>query len=375
MARSRDNPSHGRYSSFKVEEAVITDVNRNTWTVTADTKHSGKTVPDIQIGVPYHHYEAGEGFHHLPEVGAICYLAWPSDNTPPFILCYIGAAASQTSTDGEPARSTPDGSGSPTDVSFRSKRPNLNPGDIAITTRDENFLYLRRGGIVQIGATPIAQRIYIPILNYIKDFCENYEMQAFGGDVAWTVGRQEDDPAGNAPATYTFHLNEFAQDEKATVRIRHLPLTGPGGGDKSAWEINVAPQNIDRDTGEVTDAVYTFIVTTTGDQTEMVGASRSVTVKGDDTLDVQGDLSVTVSGDTSMSSNGKTEIIASGDAVLGGAQVKIGGRGAASPGVLGDQLLAWFGSAQWTVAGTVATVSPGSIAALQQILSRKVTLE
>jgi hypothetical protein len=200
--RTRDAPSHGRYSHFRLEEAVVTDVDRKTYTITVDTKHSSKTVTDIQVGSPYHHHDSGEGIHHLPEVGAICYLAFPSDNTPPFVLTYLGAASVVSTADGTPARSTPDGAGSDTDVSFRSKRPALNPGDIAITTRDENFLYLRRGGIVQIGATPISQRIYIPILNYIKDFCENYEMQTFGGDVAWTVGRQEDDPSGDAPACY-----------------------------------------------------------------------------------------------------------------------------------------------------------------------------
>jgi len=373
--RSRDAPSHGRYSSFRLEEGVITDVNRATWTVTVDTRHSSKTVPDIQVMVPYHHYDSGEGIHHLPEVGAICLLAWPSDNTPPFIMGYLGAASVLESTDGNPVRSTSDGVGSNTDASFRSKRPELNPGDIAITTRDENFIYLRRGGVVQIGATPIAQRLYIPILNYIKDFCENYEMQAFGGDVAWTVGRVEDDPSGNAPATYTFHLNEFAQDAKATVRIRHLPLTGPGGGDKAAWEVQVAPQNIDRDSGEVTDAVYTLAVTIAGDKTEVIGANRSVTVKGDDALSVSGNRSVTVSGDATLSADGKMEYVSGQGAVFAGSTVKVGSRGASHPAVLGDELVRWFSAAQWTGSAGPYTLSPTSAAQLQQVLSTKVFLE
>lgn len=375
MTLSRDAPSHGRASASQFEEAIITDVNRLTWTVSAETKHTNRKVPDIQVLAPYHHYEAGEGFHHLPEVGASCILCWPGDNTAPFIMGYLGAASVEATPDGDPIRSTPDGAGSATDVSFRSKRPNLNPGDMAITTRDENFIYLRRGGIVQIGATPIAQRIYLPILNYIKDFCENYEMQTFGGDVAWTVGRQEDDPSGDAPASYVFHLNEFAQDEKATVRIRHMPLTGPGGGTKSAWEIHVAPQNIDRETGEVSNPVYTLMITLEGDKTELIGASRSITVEGDDSLEVRGNRSVTVSGDDTLDAQGKIEHIAGGEAVFGGATVKVGGRGATSPAVLGDQLLQWFASAQFTGTPTTHTVSPASIAALQQILSRKVTIE
>ncbi len=377
MTRSHDAPSHAAYSSFCLEEAVIVDVNRTTWTVTADTKHSGRTVPDVQVISPYHHYDTGEGVHHLPEVGAICYLAWPSDNSPPLIMGYIGAPASESSPDGNPIRATNDGAGSHTDVSYRSKRPQLNPGDIAITTRDENFIYLRRGGIVQIGSTPLAQRIYIPILNYIKDFCENYEMHSFGGDVAWTVGREEHDPAGKAPASYVFHLNEFAQDAKATVRIRHLPLAAAGGGKKSAWEVHVSPQGIDRDTGDVSSATYSLVLTTDGTQTEVIGADRTVTVTGNDSLSVSGSRKVDVAGEDSLTAAAVTHI-ARGRAVLGGAVVQLGSQSAIHPAVLGDMLMTWFASAMWLpTAGPPIPIilDPTSLGRLATILSTKVTLE
>lgn len=377
MTNSRDAPTHNRYSPFCLEEAVICDVNRATYTVTAATKHTGRVVKDLQVLSPYHHYENGEGIHHLPEVGAICYLAWPNDNSPGFIMGYIGAAAMEGTPDGIPIRSTPDGVGSATDVSYRSKRPDINPGDIAITTRDDNFLYLRRGGIVQIGATAISQRIYIPILNYIKDFCENYEMHAFGGDISWTVGREESDPAGQAPVSYVFHLNEFAQDAKATVRIRHLPLVGPGGGAKSAWEIHVSPQGIDKDTGEVSSATYSMVITTAGAITEVIGADRTVTVGGNDSLVVQGNRSVKVTGSDDLNAASITHV-ASGEATLGGVAVRLGSQSAFHPAVLGDILTVWFASAMWLpTAGPPIPVilDPSSLARLQQILSTKVTLE
>ena len=78
----------------------------------------------------------------------------------------------------------------------------MNPGDIGMTTRDGNFIMLRRGGIVQLGATAMAQTVYIPIRNYIKQFCENYELHTLGGDVEWRVDRVESDPSGQAPSTY-----------------------------------------------------------------------------------------------------------------------------------------------------------------------------
>lgn len=377
MTQPAESPAHNRYSGFRCEEGTVTDVNRNTYTVTVETRHSSKVVEHLQALSPYHHFKNGEGYHHLPEVGAVCMLGWPSDNTPPVIMGYKGMPSATGVPEGEEAAApTSDGEGSPQDVSFRSRRLALQPGDLAMTTRDENFLVLRRGGIVQLGATPVAQRVYIPILNYIKDFCENYEMHAFGGDVSWRVERQEDDPSGDAPATYIFHCNTYAQDEMATVRVRHMTLAEAGGGDRVAWEVQIAPQHIDRDTGVVTDAVYTLEVTVAGDMTVTM-ASRTVTVEGDDTLTVQGGRSITVSGDDVITSQSNMRHTASGEAVFGGATVKLVSRAAGSPAVKGDALLIWLSGAQWVVnTGTgTAVVSPASILQLQQILSRKVFLE
>lgn len=375
MSRTTGGPSHNRFSHFRCEEGTITNVNRKTYTVTVETRHTSKTVEDVQVLVSYHHYANGEGDHHLPEVGAVCMIAWPSDNTPPFVMGYLGVASVEESSDDAPERSTATAEGSPTDVSFRSRRPKLNPGDIAFTTRDENFIFLRRGGVIQIGATPISQRVYIPVLNYIKDFAENYEMHTFAGDVSWTVGRQEDDPSGNAPATYTFHMNEFAQDAKATVRIQHLPLNG--GGDKAAWQVHIAPQGIDRDDGSVESEVYSLVITTAGDKTEIVGGARSVTVEGDDSLTVRGSRTVRVSGDEITTADGKIESIAGGEHVVGGRVVKHGGRGASIPHVKGTQLVQLLSTATWIVdpVANTAVLSPAAIAQLQTILSQKVFLE
>ena len=177
MAQSPDSPSHDDFSHFRCEEVIVTNVDKKAWTIDVQTRHSAKDVSDVQTMSPYHHFFGGEGIHHMPEVGAIAMLAWPSDNTDPFIMGYKGVASvvGPDTTDGDPARSSLEAGGSQSNVSFRSNRPDLMPGDIAITTRDENYIILRRGGVVQIGATSIAQRIYIPILNYVKDFSENYE--------------------------------------------------------------------------------------------------------------------------------------------------------------------------------------------------------
>lgn len=377
-----NSPAHTQYSHFRCEEAVVTNVNHKKWTVDVSTQHSGKEVPNIQWMTPYTHFTGGEGVHYVPEVGAICMLAWPSDNTPPFVMGFKGAASPLESTDtsGAPESSSDEDGGSQTDVTYRARRPLLNPGDIAFTTRDENFIVLRRGGVVQIGATAISQRLYIPVLNYIKDFSENYEMHTFAGDVSWSVERVEHDPSGDAPCAYVFHMNEHAQDKKASVRVRHFPLQGPGGGDKSAWEVVVAAKNIDRDTGDYSDETYTLLVTMAGDKTELIGGSRSITVKGDDELDVEGSRSTTVGSNDELSVSGTMKHVARGAATFGGARVNLGADTAGLAAVLGPELVKWLSASVWPVTvlpggSMVAKPSAAAIGTLRNILSKKVFLD
>lgn len=364
MPTTKDGPSHNRYEHFRCEEAVITDVNRKTWTVTVETKFSSKTIPDVDILSPYQHYANGEGIHHLPEVGARCMLAFPSDNSPVFIMGYRGVPGAISTT----------GAGSGTDVSYQSNRPDMNPGDIGVTGRDGNFFVLRRGGILQLGATGIAQRIYIPLLNYIKDFAENYEMATFGGDLSWTVHRAELDPTGQAPSQWVFHMNEFAADAKASLRIRHMAL----GPHKTAWEVHVAPQGIDRKTGKVSSATYSMLVAMDGTQTEFIGANRSTTVQGDDALVVQGNRSAKITGSDKTTAE-SIELVAASTASLVGKRVNLGGKSARHPTLLGDKvvnLLTNMALPVATVGGAmVASPDPAFKALLQTLLSSKVFVD
>jgi hypothetical protein len=369
--QTAEAPSSNKYSEVIFEKGVVTDVNRATFTVTVESVHSGKTFPDIQPLSPYHHFDNGEGIHHLPEVGAECYVMSPSDNTPALIVGYTAPPRVLTSTDETPQRSTTRPEGSSTDVSYKSKRPDMNPGDIGITGRDENFLMLHRGGVLSLGATGISQRIYIPVGNYIKDFCENYGMHHFGGDLEWTVERPEKDPKGKAPCTYVFQLHEFASDAKASVRIRHMPLTS-GKDKKSAWDIQVAPQGIDKEKGSVSGATYTMMVLMDGTKTEFVGANRTLEIKGDDTVKITGKRTTTVGKDDSLEVTGALKMKAKGEASLEGAKVSLGGAGAAEMFISGTKLLQIWPSLVFDVKGVVATPNPSTIALLKQCMSKKV---
>lgn len=369
MARTKDSPSHSGFSPALFEEASITDVNRKTWTVTAQSTHRSKTFHDVQVMSPYHHYLQGEGFNHLPEVGARCVMMSLSDNSPPILLGYIGVPGVMQSEDGKPIQGTPT-STSTTDVSYQSNRPDMNPGDMGFQGRDGNFFVLRRGGVLQIGATGIAQRIYLPIRNFIKDFAENYEMDLLGGDVSWTVERPELDPKGKSPATYRFQMQEYATDSAASVQIRHFPLSAPGGS-KAAWEVSVAPRGINKDSGKVSGATYTLLVSLDGTRSEFIGGNRTITVKGNDALTVSGNRTATITGDDTTTAKNVT-LKAKAEAVIDGKRIQLI-KGATEPALLGNKFFEWYGTQKWVVTGgTVASPSPADIAGLRRVLSRKV---
>lgn len=370
MAKVKESPADRGLSHFRCEQMTITNVNRKTWTVSVRTTHTSREYDDVPLMAPYAHWVGGEGFHHLPEVGATGYLGIPSDNTPPFIMGYIPPPGSSTSEDSDPARSTSSPEGSMTDVTYQANRPDANPGDIGFTTRDGSFVIAKRGGVLMLGSTGLAQRIYVPVGNYIRDFAQNYEMSTVAGDLRWLVEAPEADSTGKEACQWVFHTRQYAEDANASVRVRHTPLSAPGGGARAAWEVTVAANGIDTSTGSVSGATYTLLVTMDGEKTEVIGASRSITVSGDDSLSVEGDATWAIEGTCELSA--KELKLGAQTASLAAKRVALGTEDATSPAVLGAEFVKFMSTAKWVVSGTTATLSPDSIAALTKILSTKV---
>lgn len=162
------------YNSTILETALVVDVNMKNWTVTVGTQHSDRILEDVPWATPYLHPE-GDGVSYFPEVGAQCILCTPSDGeTSPFVLAFIPI---------------------PKKSDHSSNRQKLRPGDLSFTTRDGNFVILRRGGVVQIGASPLAQRMYLPLQDLIRDIAQSYSLETFAGSMSWEVDTEPDDSA------------------------------------------------------------------------------------------------------------------------------------------------------------------------------------
>jgi len=207
--RSASSASTGNRATT-IHRAQVTSVNTRDYTV--DVQY--ETYPyashfDIPWMVPYLHQNQGEGVAIMPEVGSTVYVCQPSESgKDAFVLGWVPIQEGGT---------------------YRAGRKLLNPGDIHLETRDGNFVTLRRGGIVQIGSTPICQRLFIPIRNIIRDFAENYELTTPAGDLTWEVLREEDSGDGHKGCVFTLECKEFSDDPN-TNPLATLKIGSHGNG-------------------------------------------------------------------------------------------------------------------------------------------------
>lgn len=205
----------------KIVQGEVVGVNMANWTVDIYTKFDNHHHFDVQVGSPYLHYNNGEGVFAMPEVGAQCIIGIPGDSSPPAVLTFVAPPEVPSASDPK--------------VSFSAGRPHAKPGDIFLRTRDGNFITLHRGGVVQIGATELSQRIYIPLGNHITDVSENYSHHNASGSIVW--GIQEGPSTENIPSRFTQTFRVHANDKYADVRVSWGKVMDPHKETGSASEI------------------------------------------------------------------------------------------------------------------------------------------
>jgi hypothetical protein len=369
----------------------IIDVDTENFLVSVHCEMSGRIHQDIQIMSPYMHHNSGEGFSIQPEVGAVCLVAMLSDGNPPIVIGF-GAALEEMFVEEEAdppdtqeledggateAEEPPDEENKPA-YSYRNGRGLQRMGTIALTTRDGNFLKLRRGGVVQIGANPVAQTFFIPIKNVVRTFAENWELDLVGGSSRWEVIREED---GSSSCRHTAIFREYAEQAQASAILEIGDL------DENFYRFRMLMEGIDATTGEMTSSPVLEVTFSKEGDIILACKSNTVTVEEDQTIEVKGTETETygklereVKGDqkvkfktetregTSSKEKLKSKLIEADSVILGGA-------GGAQPAVLGIKLVGWLaGHSHLMVGGAVGPPDPAAIAQLAQLLSGKVKL-
>ena len=327
-------------ASAVIATGRILDVNCEDYTVSVATEYAKKPQMGISFATPYQHPENGEGIYFMPEVGSVCWLCFPSDGSKAFVLAWASAQ---------------------TDRSFRSKKVQLNPGDIYLGTRDENHLTLRRGGVVQIGATALAQRIYMPLNNVINDFCENYNLHTPNGDLIWTLARLESDKDGKRPSLLRLQAMRMADDEGPSAILQ---IGSHGSDEKTILSLVILDPSTNKSKAQIS-----LKMDKEGTVTWEIEKDFTQTVKGKYTVTVTKALSIEGKDTVTVKAGGKTTVDSKGAMVLkSGSTVDVKGTmitldsnsrklgsGSSYPPLLADSALL-----SWLAGHMHPTTSPGA---------------
>jgi hypothetical protein len=272
----------------KVERCRIVTVNTRDFTVDVRQEFQPYAAKfDIPFASPYCHQSQGEGINFMPEVGATCWVCSPSeDGRESFVLSFTMVDE---------------------DSSYRGGRVLLNPGDLHFSTRDGNFVTIRRGGVVQIGATPICQRVFIPIRNVIQDFAENYELHTPAGDLTWLVARTDEQADGHQKCALTLAAKEFSDDPNDKP-VALLKIGSHGDGNETILTL----QTLDKGGG----SVQTTLEVTKSGELKWSVKKYTFAVEQDASVAVKGKLSMDITGDASLSSGGTALVKGGSEATI-----------------------------------------------------------
>lgn len=360
----RTSMMHGSaLDSAEVVQGRVFNVNLVNWTVDVVAQYDQRRYFDVQVSSPYMHYNNGEGIYVMPEVGAVCQICIPSDSSPPFVLAYImpHELMDDTGTPDAPSGTTSHGQPQKyaTAASFAGGRPRANLGDIWLRTRDENFVILHRGGVLQLGATPLAQRIYIPLNNVIHDVSGNYAHYNTGGAISWGV--QEGPSIQHSPTQYMHTFRVFADDKFADIRVTagkvRTPAPEPDGakGEQDAltqfkigtekdtpiiYEVVVAPGGFSAESGDLADktirnkTVLRFLFDRAGgtflraEGNVLISCRKKLRIKVEEDLIIDGKQNMVVTCEKDITINGKSSVSIHGGIIrLGPGQKPVSGIG------------------------------------------------
>lgn len=264
--------------SADIHRCNVLGVNTRDYTVDVRMEaHPFSNHFDIPFMVPYTHQAQGEGINFMPEVGSVCWVCSPSESgRDSFVMGWTTVHE---------------------DGTYRGGRELLNPGDLHLSTRDGNFVTVRRGGIVQIGATPVCQRIFIPIRNIIRDFAENYELATPAGELTWLVQRTDEQGDGHRACLMTIAAKEFSDDpNKDPIALLKIGSHGEGN------ETIISLQTRDKGAGTVKTNLEVF---KNGSVKWKMEKDLTLDITGDYKTTVKGKMETTVTGDISLTSKAK----------------------------------------------------------------------
>jgi hypothetical protein len=343
----------GGYHQPVIEVARIVNVNVNDYTVDTVAEYGNRRAFDIQVMSPYFHFFNGEGWYAMPEIGALCWVCQESPGLfgRQFVLGYMAPHDERLEAN----------TGLQAD-NYRANRQILNPGDMMWRGRDENFVVLRRGGVVQVGSSPANQRMYIPLGSIIRDFCFGYELFSLAGELKFetdsvnVVGTEvaQADDAGDVKTRFILKTKTQADEPEHAVILTagshkdddNLRLSleiRPSGAE---GEAPVLELQVDKSGNVNWTHSGSFGLSSVGDvsltsetgNAELISAAGNTTVRAKQNLQLQAEA-----GKASLLGSSAVDIGSSGPVTVAGSSInlaaptQVGGPGG-EPIVKGTQL-------------------------------------
>lgn len=224
-----------------LELAKIVGVNPHAKTVDVQCVFTHRGSTDVPLLYQNAHPDHAGGDDFMPEEGAYCYVAYPNDSSPPFLLGFVGkpsygAAADDAGNPLEEPDPVPE-------IGYGYNRARLDPGDRRLATADGNHITLRRGGIVEISSTPLAQIMLVPIENVLRFYAQRFQMRSPLGEIDWghvtltADGTIKADVVKKTPVLVKHSVKETAQQdvsEHYTLEVRSGQLDAATLADASS---------------------------------------------------------------------------------------------------------------------------------------------
>jgi hypothetical protein len=404
----------GTSTASTVNLGTVVEVHPTRRTVDVEVDMSGESDvhSDVPYGTLYTNAVTGTHIDFVPEVGSKCFVFTMSDGSDPMVMGWVSpplrGAFSEDATE-EP------------EDNYLGGRMGLAPGDMALYNAQGATVVLRKGGTLQVGCSPLAQTVYIPIDNFIRHFFQNYEAKSLLGSLYWKHGAIQTGAEKTSAQMY-WGMKKDVEDDFVSIRIR---AGRAGDADFSPKQSELFGTNRDKpfkfgassypgDPQETTiisicvdpnntGCTYTFQIDTlgnvftkvTGDMHWEVGSAHVFTedgfvVKygsmGSITAEANGDLEAKVNGLVVEALTGITLSTVAGGCTVEALNIRLGSSMALFRAVLGELFIEMLmlhehgpnpGKVDATGTGTGFTgfPLPGARALLLQALSDKVRLE
>jgi len=209
-----------------IETAQVTAVHKGLFQVDVITLRTKRVLRNITYAVPSVNPLHGTGINFSPSTGSLCWVMLNSSDPGTPNMDRIGQVIAW-----QPPRSA---------GSHAANRKELDQDDICLSSPGGGEVLIRSGGLVEVRGGHLARTMYIPITNTIKNLCQNFELDTFGGTFHWNTYTGETGDLGSSE--FLVGIKELSSDENALVKISAGHSSG--GIEFSVFDSGGSAQNL-----------------------------------------------------------------------------------------------------------------------------------